>query len=116
MNLQILNCVLESMKGATWFSEKGEFTLDYIGVDDSALKCVESAYILDRGEVVESDNAAVGVNVEWKVERRMKCRRKRKSKQKKRVDCKKLGCFWKSNGRERIHRSNKYECGNGTNG
>ena len=36
MNVQILDCVWESMKGATWFSEKSEFTLDYIGVDDCA--------------------------------------------------------------------------------
>ena len=33
------------------------------------LQCVESAYILERGEVVESDDAAVGVNDEWKVRR-----------------------------------------------
>ena len=79
MNLQILNCVWESIKGATCFSEKSEFTLDYISVGDCALKCVESAYILERREVVESDHAVVGVNAEWKV-KRMKCRRKRKSK------------------------------------
>ena len=81
MNLQIFNCVWESMNGATWFSGNSKFTLDYIGVDDCALKCVESAYILERGEVVESGHASVGVNVEWKVKRRVKCRRKRKSKQ-----------------------------------
>ena len=67
MNLQILNCVWESMNGATWFSEKSEFTLDYIGVDDCALKWVKSASVLERREVVGSDHAAVGVNVEWKV-------------------------------------------------
>ena len=72
MNLQILNWVWESMKGATWFSEKNEFTWDYIGLDDWALKCVGSAYILERGDVIESDHAAVWVNVEWKVKRRMK--------------------------------------------
>ena len=80
MNLQILNCIWESMKGATWFSENSEFTLDYIGVDDCALKCVESAYILERREVVQCDHAAVVVNVEWKAKRRIKCRRNRKSK------------------------------------
>ena len=58
------------MKGATWFSENSEFTLDYVCVNDSALKCVESAYKLERGEVVESDHGAVGVNVEWKVRRK----------------------------------------------
>ena len=59
MNLQLLNCVWESKNGATWFSEKSEFTLDYIRVDDCALKCMESAYILERVEAVESDHAAV---------------------------------------------------------
>ena len=48
--MEILNCVWVSMKGATWFSEKSEFTWEYIGVDDCALKCVESAYILGRGK------------------------------------------------------------------
>ena len=59
INLQILNCVCDSMKVATWFSENSEFTLDYVCVNDYALKCAESAYILERGEVVESDHAAV---------------------------------------------------------
>ena len=80
INLQILNCVWDSMKGATWFSEKSEFTLDYVCVNDSALKCVESAYILERGEVVESDHGAVGVNVEWKVRRRENAEGKSKRK------------------------------------
>ena len=80
ISLQIPNCVWDSMKGTTWFSENSEFTLDYVCVNDSALKCVESAYILERWEVVESDYAAVGVNVEWKVRRKGKCRRKGKSK------------------------------------
>ena len=80
INLQILNCVCDSMKGATWLSENSECTLDYACVNDSALKCVESAYILERGEVVESDHAVVGVNVEWKVRRKGKFRLKGKSK------------------------------------
>ena len=75
-NLQIMNCVWERMSGPTWFSENSEFTLDYIGVDDCALKSVQSAYILEREEVVESDHAAVGVDVEWKVKRRRKARKK----------------------------------------
>ena len=40
MNLQIMNCVWERMNGPTWFSENSEFTLDYICVDDCALKSV----------------------------------------------------------------------------
>ena len=31
---------------------------------------MESAYILERGKVVDSVHAAVGVNVEWKVRRK----------------------------------------------
>ena len=85
INLQILNCVWDSIKGATWFSENSEFTLDYVCVNDSALKCVESAYILERGEVVESDHAAVGVNDEWKVRRKGKCRMKGNPSEKRRL-------------------------------
>ena len=54
-------------EGATWFSENSEFTLDYICVNDWALKCIESAYILEREDVVESDHAAVEVAVDWKI-------------------------------------------------
>ena len=48
INLQIFNCVWYSMKSITWFSENSEFTLDYVCVIDSALKSVESAYILEK--------------------------------------------------------------------
>ena len=74
-----LKIVWDSMKGATWFSENSEFTLDYVCVNDSALKGVKSAYMLERGEVVEREHAAVRVNVEWKVRRKGKCRTKGKS-------------------------------------
>ena len=67
MNFQILNCLWECMKGVTWFSENSEFTLDYICVNDCALKCIESAYILERRDFVECDHAAVRVDVEWKM-------------------------------------------------
>ena len=86
ISFQILNCVWDSMKGATWFSENSEFTLDYVCVNDSVLKCLESAYILEKGEVVESDHATVGVNVEWKVMRKGKCRINGKCKRKKKAD------------------------------
>ena len=94
INLQILNCVWDSMKGATCFSENSEFTLEYVCVNDSALKCVESAYLLDRGEVVESDHAEVEVNVEWKVRRKRKCRMKGKSKRKRRLTARNWDFFW----------------------
>ena len=84
-NLQIMNCVWEHMSGPTWFSENSEFTLDYICVDDCALKSVQSAYLLEREEVVESDHAAVGVDVEWKVKRRRKAIKKMRTTRKRRL-------------------------------
>ena len=64
MNLHILNCVWEHMNWPTCFSGNSEFTSDYFCVDDCALKGVESAYILEREEVVESDHARIGTDVE----------------------------------------------------
>ena len=96
MSLQILNCIWESMKGATSFSENSEFTLDYICVNDWALKCIESAYILERGDVVEIDHAAVGVDVEWKMKIKEKNRPKRKAKRKRRLTVNK----WEVYGRQ----------------
>ena len=50
INLQTLYCVWDSMKGATWFSENCEFTLDYVCVNDSALKvCGECLYTRTMG-------------------------------------------------------------------
>ena len=46
---------------------------------------MESDYILERGEVVESDHAAVWVNVKWEVRRKGKCRMKGKSMRKRRL-------------------------------
>ena len=73
---EIMNCVWEPMNGPTWFSENSEFILDYICVDDCALKSVQCAYILEREEIVESDHAAIGADVEWKVKRKRKYRTK----------------------------------------
>ena len=89
------------MKGATWFAENIEFTLDYVCVNDSALKCVESAYIIERGEVAEIDHAAVWVNVECKLRRKGKCRMKGKPSEKN-VDCKEWDFFGESNGRKEL--------------
>ena len=52
INLQILNCVWDNIKGVTCFFLR-IVSFDYVCVNDSALKCVESAYILERWEVVE---------------------------------------------------------------
>ena len=79
MNLQIMNCVWECMNGPIWFSENSEFTLDYICVDDCALNSVQSAYILEKEEVVESDHAAKGADVEMKVKRKRKAMRKNRT-------------------------------------
>ena len=84
MNWQIMNCVWERMNGPTWILENSEFTLDYICADDWALKSVQSAYILEREEIVESDHAAIGANVEWKVKRKRKVRRKIRTTRKRR--------------------------------
>ena len=59
--------------------------MDYICIDDCALKSVQSAYILEREEVVESDHAAIGVDVEWKVMRKRKARRKMRTTRKRRL-------------------------------
>ena len=65
-------------------------------------KCVESDYILERGDIVESDHTEVGTNVEWKVKRRGKYGTKRKLKQKKKDEWKRMGGLWESNGKKRI--------------
>ena len=75
------------MNGPTWFSENSEFTLDYICVDDCALRSVQSAYILGREEVVESDHAAIGVDVEWKVKKNEESQEKNENYTKKKASC-----------------------------
>ena len=55
--------------------------MDYICVDDCALKSVQSAYILEREELVESDHAVIGADVEWK--RKRKARRNMRTTRKK---------------------------------
>ena len=64
------------MKGVTWF-QKIVSLLWIIYVWMSALKSVESAYILERGDVVESDHAVVGVDVEWEMKRKGKTEEER---------------------------------------
>ena len=45
-------------------------------MDDCALKYVDSAYIPERGEVVEGDHTAVGVNVEMEGEEKGEMQKK----------------------------------------
>ena len=65
-------------------------------MNDCALKCIESAYIQERGDVVESDHAAVWVDVEWKMKIKGKNRRKRNAKRKRRLTVNK----WEVYGRQ----------------
>ena len=52
------------MNEATWYTEEKKFTLDYVCMDGRGLK--KGASILDLGEVIESDHAAIRVEIEWK--------------------------------------------------
>ena len=82
IGLQILNCVWDGLNEATWYTEEKKFTLDYVCMDGRGLKKVVGASILDLGEVIESDHAAIRVEVEWKGI--MGQRKKKKKAQKKR--------------------------------
>ena len=66
IGLQILNCVCDGLNEATWYTEKKKVTLEYVCMDGRGLKKVVSASILDLGEVIESDHAAIRVEIEWK--------------------------------------------------
>ena len=48
INLQILNCVWDSMKGATWFSENSEFTHNLLDLQDLLAENVTSQSQADR--------------------------------------------------------------------
>ena len=82
IGLQILNCVWDGLNEATWYTEEKKFTLDYVCMDGRGLKKVVGASILDLGEVIESDHAAIRVEIEWKGI--MGQRKKKKKAQKKR--------------------------------
>ena len=66
IGLQILNCVWDGLNEATWYTEEKKFTLDYVCIDGRGLNKVVSASILDLGEMIESDYAAIRVEIEWK--------------------------------------------------
>ena len=63
IGLQILNCVWDGFNEATWYTEEKKFTLDYVCMDGRGLKKVVGASILDLGEVIESDHAAIRVEI-----------------------------------------------------
>ena len=66
MGVQILNCVWDGLNEATWYTEENKFTLEYVCMDGRGMKKVVSTSILDFGEVIESDHAAIRVEIEWK--------------------------------------------------
>ena len=81
IGLQILNCVWDGLNEATWYTEEKKFTLDYVCMDGRGLNKVVGASILDLGEVIESDHAAIRVEIEWKG---VMAQRKKKNKAQKR--------------------------------
>ena len=64
MGLQIINCVWDGLYEATWYTEGKKFTLDYVRMDGRGMKKVVSASILNIGEVIESDHAAIRIEIE----------------------------------------------------
>ena len=66
IGLQILNCVWDGLNEATWYTEEKKFTLDYVCMDGRGLNKIVGASILDLGELIESDHAAIRVEIEWK--------------------------------------------------
>ena len=61
IGLQILNCVWDGLNEATWYTAEKRFTMDYVCMDDRGMKKGVGATILDLGEVIESDHAAIRV-------------------------------------------------------
>ena len=66
IGLHILNCVWDGLNEPTWYTEEKNFTLDYVCMDGRGMKKVVGASILDLGEVIVSDHAAISVEIEWK--------------------------------------------------
>ena len=63
MGLQILNCVWDGLNEATWYTDEKKFTLGYVCMDGRGMKKVVGASILDLGEVIDSDHAAIRVEI-----------------------------------------------------
>ena len=82
IGLQILNCVWDGLNEATWYTEENKFTLVYVCMDGRGLKKVVGVRILDLEKVIESDHAAIRVEIEWKGV--MGQRKKKKKAQKRR--------------------------------
>ena len=66
IELQILNCVWDGLNEGTWYTEEKKFTMDYVCMDGRDMKKIVWANIVDFGEVIESDHAAIRVQIEWK--------------------------------------------------
>ena len=64
IGLQIMNGVWDGMNEATWYTELKKFTLGNVCMDGRGMKKVVRVSIFDR--VIESDNAAIRVEIECK--------------------------------------------------
>ena len=66
IGLQILYYVWDGLNEATWYTEENKFTLDYVCMCGRGMKKGVSASILDLGELIESDHAAIREEIECK--------------------------------------------------
>ena len=66
IGIQILNCVWDGLNEATWYTEEKKFTLDYVCMDGRGHEESCGCQYTDLGEVIESDHAAIRVEIEWK--------------------------------------------------
>ena len=90
------------MSEATWFTEEKQFTLDYVCIDGRGIRKVVGACVLDRGEVIECNHAAIIVEVEWKG--MMRPRKKRKIKNQKEDKQADVGRVWQTNEWEGVYK------------
>ena len=65
IGLQILNCVWDGLNEATWYTQENKCTEDYMCMDGRGMKKVVGASLLDLEEVIESDHAAIRVEIKW---------------------------------------------------
>ena len=56
-----MSCVWDGLNEATLYTEEKKFTLDYVCMDGRGMKKVVGASLLDLGEVIESDHAAIRI-------------------------------------------------------
>ena len=64
LGLQIRNCVWDGLSEATWFTEEKKYTLDHVCMDGRNHRKYVNTCVHDRGEVIESDNVGIRVQIE----------------------------------------------------